>query len=167
MRSLAIFNSGPERVPRGLKCGCRWAANDPDALCAAFDALVGWSVADRIGAIGCPTLVVAAEHDNTPVAASRRTCRGCATPSWSLSSTTDICIYTINERPAAVLEAFRGFHPQSLGISSVTAAELFFGVSGASLSDAMPISSDADLYRRPPVDESPSSTRRDCAPRNA
>jgi tRNA(fMet)-specific endonuclease VapC len=41
---------------------------------------------------------------------------------------TDICIYTINERPAAVLSAFRRFQPHGLGISSVTAAELHFGV---------------------------------------
>ena len=41
---------------------------------------------------------------------------------------TDICIYTINERPAAVLRAFREFHSAGLGISSVTAAELFYGV---------------------------------------
>jgi tRNA(fMet)-specific endonuclease VapC len=41
---------------------------------------------------------------------------------------TDICIYTINERPAAVLRAFREFHDAGLGVSSVTAAELHFGV---------------------------------------
>ena len=41
---------------------------------------------------------------------------------------TDICIYTINERPPAVLRAFREFQPAGLGVSSVTAAELFFGV---------------------------------------
>jgi tRNA(fMet)-specific endonuclease VapC len=41
---------------------------------------------------------------------------------------TDICIYTINERPAAVLRAFRQFQSAGLGISSVTAAELYFGV---------------------------------------
>ncbi len=41
---------------------------------------------------------------------------------------TDICIYTINERPAAVLSAFREFHSAGLGFSSVTAAELFFAV---------------------------------------
>jgi tRNA(fMet)-specific endonuclease VapC len=41
---------------------------------------------------------------------------------------TDICIYTINERPALVLQAFRRFQPEGLGISSVTAAELFYGV---------------------------------------
>ena len=41
---------------------------------------------------------------------------------------TDICIYTISERPAAVLSAFRQFQSAGLGIWSVTAAELFFGV---------------------------------------
>ena len=41
---------------------------------------------------------------------------------------TDICIYVINERPAAVLQAFRQHEAAGLGISSVTAAELFYGV---------------------------------------
>jgi tRNA(fMet)-specific endonuclease VapC len=41
---------------------------------------------------------------------------------------TDICIYAINDRPAGVLRAFRQHQPAGLGISSVTAAELHFGV---------------------------------------
>ena len=41
---------------------------------------------------------------------------------------TDICIYTINERPSKVLSAFRRFQSAGLGISSVTASELYFGV---------------------------------------
>ena len=41
---------------------------------------------------------------------------------------TDICIYVINERPAAVLQAFRKHEAAGLGISSVTAAELYYGV---------------------------------------
>ena len=41
---------------------------------------------------------------------------------------TDICTYTINERSAAVLRAFRQFQSTGLGISSVTATELFFSV---------------------------------------
>lgn len=40
---------------------------------------------------------------------------------------TDICIYTINERPAAVRRAFGLHQSAGLGISSVTAAELYFG----------------------------------------
>lgn len=41
---------------------------------------------------------------------------------------TDICIYVINERPAHVLQAFLAHESEGLGISSVTAAELFHGV---------------------------------------
>ena len=41
---------------------------------------------------------------------------------------TDICIYAINERPASVLQALREHGGAGLGISSVTAAELFYGV---------------------------------------
>lgn len=40
----------------------------------------------------------------------------------------DICIYAINERPPAVLAALRRHHAAGLVISSVTAAELHFGV---------------------------------------
>ena len=47
----------------------RWAENDKRAYREALRALVGWSVADQIGHIGCPTLVVSADQDNTPVAA--------------------------------------------------------------------------------------------------
>ena len=41
---------------------------------------------------------------------------------------TDICIYAINERPAGVLQALREHEAAGLGISAVTAAELFYGV---------------------------------------
>jgi tRNA(fMet)-specific endonuclease VapC len=41
---------------------------------------------------------------------------------------TDICIYVINARPPKVLEAFKAHAAEGLGISAVTAAELFFGV---------------------------------------
>jgi tRNA(fMet)-specific endonuclease VapC len=41
---------------------------------------------------------------------------------------TDICIYAINERPASVLQALRDHETAGLGISSVTAAELSYGV---------------------------------------
>ncbi|MDH7487962.1 MAG: alpha/beta hydrolase [Anaerolineae bacterium] len=45
----------------------RWAANDPRAYRDAMRAIVGWSVADRLGEIDIPTLVVAADEDYTPV----------------------------------------------------------------------------------------------------
>ncbi|MBC8172026.1 MAG: alpha/beta fold hydrolase [Anaerolineae bacterium] len=47
----------------------RWAENDPRAYLDAMRAIVGWSVADRIGQITIPTLVVASDQDYTPVTA--------------------------------------------------------------------------------------------------
>jgi tRNA(fMet)-specific endonuclease VapC len=41
---------------------------------------------------------------------------------------TNICIYIINQKPAAVLERFKEFGTGEIGISSVVAAELAFGV---------------------------------------
>jgi 3-oxoadipate enol-lactonase len=45
----------------------RWAENDQRAYLNAMRALVGWSVAARIGSIRCPALVIAADHDYTAV----------------------------------------------------------------------------------------------------
>ena len=45
---------------------------------------------------------------------------------------TNICIYIINERPMHVLERFRRLTTSELGISSVTVAELAFGVAKGS-----------------------------------
>jgi pimeloyl-ACP methyl ester carboxylesterase len=47
----------------------RWAENDPRAYMATLNAIVGWSVVERLGEIGVRTLVVAADEDYTPVAA--------------------------------------------------------------------------------------------------
>ena len=41
---------------------------------------------------------------------------------------TDICIYVINARPPAVLEKFLAHEAEGLGVSAITAAELWFGV---------------------------------------
>ena len=41
---------------------------------------------------------------------------------------TDICIYVINARPPAVLDKFLAHETEGLGVSAVTAAELWFGV---------------------------------------
>ena len=41
---------------------------------------------------------------------------------------TDICIYVINERPPSVLQAFVRHESAGLGVSAVTGAELFYGV---------------------------------------
>ena len=41
---------------------------------------------------------------------------------------TNICIYIINAKPAAVLERFRQYRLGDIGLCSVVAAELAFGV---------------------------------------
>lgn len=41
---------------------------------------------------------------------------------------TDICIYAINDRPPRVLQALREHYAEGLGVSSITASELFYGV---------------------------------------
>ena len=49
----------------------RWAANDKQAYLATIDAIAGWGVEDRLGDITCPTLIVAADEDYTPVSVKR------------------------------------------------------------------------------------------------
>jgi 3-oxoadipate enol-lactonase len=49
----------------------RFASNDKRAYLAALRAFVGWSVMRQLGTIPCPTLVVAADQDYTPVAAKQ------------------------------------------------------------------------------------------------
>lgn len=50
----------------------RFAKNDPRAYLNSLKALIGWSVTDRLGSIRCPVLVVASEHDYSPVAAKEK-----------------------------------------------------------------------------------------------
>ena len=45
----------------------RWAENDPRAYIEAIRAIVGWRVTEQLHKIECPTLVIAAEHDYTPI----------------------------------------------------------------------------------------------------
>ena len=46
----------------------RWAENDPRAYIEATRSLLGWNVEDQLGTIKCPTLILAADQDYTPVA---------------------------------------------------------------------------------------------------
>ncbi|EPN44160.1 alpha/beta fold family hydrolase, partial [Pseudomonas syringae pv. actinidiae ICMP 18807] len=57
----------PEQAELRRKMAERWGRNDKRAYLASFDAIVGWGVENRLGRITCPTLIVAAEHDYTPV----------------------------------------------------------------------------------------------------
>ncbi|MCP9915263.1 type II toxin-antitoxin system tRNA(fMet)-specific endonuclease VapC [Cyanobium sp. ATX 6F1] len=45
---------------------------------------------------------------------------------------TNICIYIINAKPAAVLERFKNYRLGEIGLCSVVAAELAFGVAKSS-----------------------------------
>lgn len=45
----------------------RWASNDARAYLSALKGLVNWSVADRLGQIQCPVLVLTADQDYTPL----------------------------------------------------------------------------------------------------
>ena len=58
----------PEQAPLRHKMAERWAKNDKRAYLASFDAIVGWSVQEQLSRIACPTLIVSADHDYTPVA---------------------------------------------------------------------------------------------------
>jgi pimeloyl-ACP methyl ester carboxylesterase len=57
----------PEQVELRQRFMAQIAGNEPRAYRASLRALIGWSVADRISQIRCPVLVVASDHDYTPV----------------------------------------------------------------------------------------------------
>jgi pimeloyl-ACP methyl ester carboxylesterase len=50
----------------------RWAKNDKQAYLWSIDAIMGWSVWDRLSCIPAPTLLVASEHDYTSVSEKNR-----------------------------------------------------------------------------------------------
>ena len=58
----------PEHEPLRRLFAERFAQNDQPAYLASLRALIGWSVTDRLGEIKCPTLVITADQDYTPVA---------------------------------------------------------------------------------------------------
>lgn len=57
----------PEQSDLRRKIATRWAQNDKRAYLASFDAIVGWGVQERLSRIVCPTLIVTADKDYTPV----------------------------------------------------------------------------------------------------
>lgn len=58
----------PEQADLRRKVTERWAKNDKRAYLASMDAIIGWGVLHKVSRITCPTLIVAADHDYTPVA---------------------------------------------------------------------------------------------------
>lgn len=61
----------PEQADLRRRMQERHGANNKECYLATLRALAGWSVADEIGEILTPTLVIAAEHDLTPVEEKR------------------------------------------------------------------------------------------------
>jgi pimeloyl-ACP methyl ester carboxylesterase len=66
-RIAAVNFPRPEQEADRRLLAERLASNDPAAYRAATKAIIGWSVADRIGDIPCPALIVSGDHDYTPV----------------------------------------------------------------------------------------------------
>lgn len=57
----------PEQAELRQKVEQRWPRNDKRAYLASLDAIIGWGVRERLQRITCPTLVISADHDYTPV----------------------------------------------------------------------------------------------------
>lgn len=66
-RIAAVNFPRPEQQADRDLLAKRLGSNDPAAYRAATKAIIGWSVADCIGDIRCPALVVSGDHDYTPV----------------------------------------------------------------------------------------------------
>jgi pimeloyl-ACP methyl ester carboxylesterase len=66
-----ILFPSPDQAELKREAVERLGANDRDVYFRATRGLIGWSVADRLGEISCPVLVVASEHDYTPVSIKR------------------------------------------------------------------------------------------------
>jgi pimeloyl-ACP methyl ester carboxylesterase len=58
----------PEQAELRAKIEQRWPENDKRAYLSSLDAIIGWSVRERLATITCPTLVVTADRDYTSVA---------------------------------------------------------------------------------------------------
>ncbi|TFG15374.1 MAG: alpha/beta fold hydrolase [Promethearchaeota archaeon] len=57
----------PEQQNSRDKMASRWAENDKKAYLSALKTLKNWSVLDRLPQIKCPTLIVSADEDYTPL----------------------------------------------------------------------------------------------------
>jgi pimeloyl-ACP methyl ester carboxylesterase len=58
----------PEHASHRQRFVERWARNHPGAYLRSLRALIGWTVTQRLGTIACPTLILTADMDYTPVA---------------------------------------------------------------------------------------------------
>ena len=87
----------------------RWAQNDKQAYLWAMDAIMRWSVADRLGRIPTPTLLVSSDEDYTPVTAKRR--MAARMPNAEVAVVEDARHALPVERPAAFNATVEAFLP--------------------------------------------------------
>ena len=59
----------PEQEELREKLATRWAENDKKAYLTSLKSLKNWSVMERLHEIKCPTLVISADEDYTPLSA--------------------------------------------------------------------------------------------------
>jgi 3-oxoadipate enol-lactonase len=112
-RIAAVNFPRPEQEADRNLLAERLGSNDPAAYRAATKAIIGWSVADRIGDIRCPTLVVTGDHDYTPV--SLKEAYAARMSGARVSVIADSRHVTTHDQPAAlnrVLLDFLGEHQQ-------------------------------------------------------
>jgi 3-oxoadipate enol-lactonase len=77
----------------------RWAQNDKQAYLWSVDAIMRWSVADRLEDIDVPTLLVSSDEDYTPVSAKERI--AAQMPKADLAVVDDVRHALPVEKPAA------------------------------------------------------------------
>jgi 3-oxoadipate enol-lactonase len=65
----------PEQAPKRQRVVDVVGANSPEVYLATMRALIGWHAVDRLGALQARTLIIAAEHDYTPLADKREELR--------------------------------------------------------------------------------------------
>jgi len=97
----------PEQAGLRQRFVDRWAENDPRAYLDALQALIGWTVVDRLDAIRCPTLVIASDQDYTPLAV--KAAYAAKMPQAELSIIRDSRHMLPVERPDAFNQVLMGF----------------------------------------------------------
>ena len=61
----------PEHAARRAEFVERWAQNDPVAYLASLKGMLNWSVLEQLKDIRCPTLILSADRDYTPIPAKQ------------------------------------------------------------------------------------------------
>lgn len=112
-RLAAINFPRPEQVELRRALVERLAGNDPAAYRATLKAIVGWSIADRIGEIRCPTLVVTGDHDYTPV--SVKEAYAAQMKNARVAVVADSRHVTTHDQPAALNGLLLGFLSEHSG----------------------------------------------------